>query len=115
MSHCPQPKRCARRGCDRLLVGRAPHALYCSLACGRSAFQTRAIARARAAGADPMRLIKALREETPAGHCIYCEVRLPATRRKPRFKCDSPECLRLYNRDYQNARRNPPEVLRGDA
>lgn len=64
-----------------------------------------------------MRLIRALREETPPGLCIYCDEPVPqkqATRR--RILCGSPDCLRLYNRDYQNARRNPPETLeaRGD-
>lgn len=63
-----------------------------------------------------MRLIRALREETPEGLCIYCDTPIPPSpRAHKRFKCDSPDCLRLYNRDYQNARRNPPETLGGGA
>lgn len=95
-----------------------PRRFFCSRSCAAHEAQRLAIARARAAGGSPMRLIDALREETPPGLCIYCEERVPQRRgTRPRILCGAQECLRLYNRDYQNARRNPPERLeaRGDA
>ena len=111
-NHCPQPKLCARRGCPRLVTSRAPHAKFCGRACGRAEVQERALARARAAGADPLRYIRELQAETPPGHCPMCDARLPPHvpgRGRARIICARRESLRGYNASYQNARRNPPE------
>lgn len=84
--------------------------VFCSTACGRADFQARSIQRAREAGGDALRLIRMLREETPAGYCPHCDRPLPKGRR---VRCGDVECRRLYDRDYAAARRNPPEEARG--
>jgi hypothetical protein len=104
----PVPAACAR--CRKPVP--AGRWVYCSTPCSASHRQSRAISRARAAGGDALRLVRAMREETPAGLCLYCERPLPP---RHRMTCRDVECLRLYNRDFQNARRNPPEALHGDA
>lgn len=104
----PAPGACLR--CRRPVP--EGHWLYCSKPCRQAGYQSRAIARARAAGGDSLRLIRALREETPPGLCPYCETPMPTGYRAT---CGDAECKRLYMRDFQNARRNPPEALRGDA
>jgi hypothetical protein len=118
MTPCPQPKRCARRGCPRFVTSKAPHARFCGRACCQADFQEKAIARAKAAGADPMRHIRELQAETPPGCCPMCDTPLPPHGPglgRRRVICGARECLRGYNSAYQNARRNPPEAPRGEA
>jgi hypothetical protein len=113
---CPEPKKCLRCGAPvpRGAWHGGPPRVYCSKRCKDTASQLRVLARAKAAGADPMRLVRELRAETPPGRCPHCDERLPPSRNgRPPRKCGAPECERLYRADYAAGRRTPGEGAAG--
>lgn len=99
MPKCQYPK------CGRFFVKSKYHTRkdigYCSEAHGHRHRDLLRISDIAAAHKKPgVRIVRKLREEVPAGLCIYCERRLTGTQR---MKCLRVECNRAYQADYKRA------------
>ncbi|NTX08914.1 hypothetical protein [Myxococcus sp. CA040A] len=97
-----QKRTCADERCGKALpAGKA--GAYCERKC-----RVRVAKRVRDRAANPGRparrvpaFIRRMREEAPAGRCVYCEAALAP---RQRFLCVRRECRTAYNSDWRRER-----------